>query len=370
MIKKLAILTLPVLILFLVVVPAPALVQSDISVTGSSVRVNFPLTLDFSAQVKSDSGISDIRLRYKVEQISYVDVTNEALVNFAPSKSVNVSYTLDMRKSGGLPTGAIMNYWWLVKNARGDSLETTAVRLQFDDNRFNWRNTSQGKISIFWYNGDNAFASDLMNTAQQALVRLSKDTGASLDRPVRIFIYSGAGDLQSAMVFPQEWTGGAAYSQNSVIVIGIAPNALAWGRGAMTHELAHIVVFQMTVNPYNEIPVWLNEGFAMYAEGALSPQYTSPLIKAVKQNSLLSVRSLSSPFSAITETSLLSYAQSYSLVDYLVSQYGSSNMLELFNTFKQGSDYDSAFSRVYGFDMDGLNAKWRENAKATYGGLN
>jgi hypothetical protein len=34
-------------------------------------------------------------------------------------------------------------------------------------------------------------------------------------------------------------------------------------------------------------------------------------------------------------------------------------MLELLNTFKQGSDYDGALRKVYGFDMDGLNTQWR-----------
>ena len=34
-------------------------------------------------------------------------------------------------------------------------------------------------------------------------------------------------------------------------------------------------------------------------------------------------------------------------------------MFELLNTFKQGSGYDEALLKVYGFDMDGLDALWR-----------
>jgi len=33
-------------------------------------------------------------------------------------------------------------------------------------------------------------------------------------------------------------------------------------------------------------------------------------------------------------------------------------MLELLNTFRQGSGYDEALQKVYGFDMDGLNELW------------
>jgi len=72
------------------------------------------------------------------------------------------------------------------------------------------------------------------------------------------------------------------------------------------------------------------------------------------------VQSLSSPFSAYAEESHLSYAQSYSLVEFLISNYGQGKMLELLNTFRLGSSYDGALEKVYGFDMDGLDALWRD----------
>jgi len=76
------------------------------------------------------------------------------------------------------------------------------------------------------------------------------------------------------------------------------------------------------------------------------------------------VRSLSSPFSAYTGQSILSYAQSYSLADFLINGYGQSKMLELLNTFSKGSGYDAALKKVYDFDMDGLNALWRDYVTA------
>ena len=116
----------------------------------------------------------------------------------------------------------------------------------------------------------------------------------------------------------------------------------------------------MTLNPYNELPTWLDEGLAMYTEGLLEPVYAARLNRAIAKNSLISVRSLSSPFSAYTAESLLSYAQSYSLVEFLIDNYGQGRMLELLLTFKQGSGYDAALEKVYGFDMGGLDALWRD----------
>jgi len=80
---------------------------------------------------------------------------------------------------------------------------------------------------------------------------------------------------------------------------------------------------------------------------------------AILEDELISVRSLCSPFSAYYEIACLSYAQSYSLVEYLLDNYGQDRMLELLTILKQGSTYDEALTEVYGFDIDGLDARWR-----------
>jgi hypothetical protein len=162
------------------------------------------------------------------------------------------------------------------------------------------------------------------------------------------------------MIFPQEWTGGVAYTRYGVIAIGIAPNNLRWGKRATVHELAHLVTQQMTFNPYNSLPNWLNEGLSMYAEGELEAMYVGYLERGVAEDSLISVRSLASPFSAFAGQTYIAYAQSYSLVEFLINSYGQDKMYELLSTFKQGSSYDGALIKVYGFDMDGLDGLWRD----------
>ncbi len=265
-----------------------------------------------------------------------------------------------MVKIGGLPPGSSVNYWWTVEDTSGDRIETVPSRIQFDDNRYAWYRLTEGEVTIYWYEGNDSFAREIMLSAQQALARLADDTGAYLEKPVKLYIYANAQDLQGAMIYPQEWTGGVAFTRYGIIAIGIAPDNLHWGNRAVAHELTHLVIHQMTLNPYSDLPNWLNEGLAMHTEGALGPQFTIYLNEATVEKNLISVRSLSSPFSAYAEQSYLSYAQSYSLVDFLISKYGQTQMLELLLTFRQGSSYDGALEKVYGFDMDGLDTLWQD----------
>jgi hypothetical protein len=263
-----------------------------------------------------------------------------------------------------LPPGAEVTYWWIIEDADGNRFETSPEITHFDDERYLWKSLTStvpqgGELSLFWYEGGDSFARELMDTCQEGLARLTQDIGTYPERPVKIYIYASTSDLKGAMIFPQEWTGGVAFTAFSTIAIGIPPSKLDWGKRALVHELTHLVVHQATFSPYGQLPIWLDEGLAMYNEGGLDPVFGSCLQEAILENKLISVRSLCSPFSAETEKARLSYAQSYSLVEYLLDNYGQDRMLELLTILKQGSTYDEALTGVYGFDIDGLDARWR-----------
>jgi len=359
MIKKATLLALAVCLFLALLSPGLVQAQGELTILDSSAQSEFPYRLNFSLSAESDVNITDIRLHYRVDRMGFAQVTSEVYIEFAPTNTVSFDWPLDMIKIGGLPTGSSLDYWWTVEDAKGDKVETAPARVKFDDTRYSWQSLIEGKVTICWYEGDQSFAQELMATAQQALARLAEDTGAELEKPAKLYIYANAQDLQGAMIYPQEWTGGVAFTRHGIMAIGIAPANLDWGKRAIAHELTHLVIHQMTFNPYIGLPTWLDEGLAMHTEGLLEPIFTDYLDRAIAENSLISVQSLSSPFSAYAEESLLSYAQSYSLLDFLITNYGQEKMLELLNTFRQGSSYDGALERVYGFDMDGLDALWR-----------
>ena len=358
MIKKASILAL-VVCLFLVLL-SPDLVQarSKLAILDSSAQVEFPFKLNFSLSAESDVNIIDIRLHYVVDRASSAQVTSEVYVDFEPDTTVDVAWTWDMRKTGGLPPGSNVDYWWVVEDVSGEKAEVDQTRIQFDDDRYYWYKLNEGNVTIYWHRGTRSFARELMAAAQQTLTRLTEDTGAYLEKPVKLYIYANAQDLREAMIYPQDWTGGVAFTRHGVIAIGIALDNLDWGKRAIAHELAHLVTHQMTFNPYGDLPTWLGEGLAMYAEGPLKLEFEYFLDKAITEENLIPVRSLSSPFSAYAGQSYLSYAQSYSLIEFLVDNYGQEKMLQLLNVFKEGSDYDTALEKVYGFDMNGLNTLW------------
>ena len=342
-----------------VISPLAVQAQGELAIVEGSVQIEFPSILEFKLSAQSNAEINEIRLHYVVSRVSYVPVTSEVFVEFQPGTAVDVNWTWDMRRTGGLPPETDIDFWWTVRDSQGNEVVTSPARIQFNDLRYEWRHITENMVKIYWYEGNETFVRELMATAQQVVSRLGRDTGAYLEQEVKIYIYANSGDLQGAMVFPQEWTGGVAYPRYGTIAIGISPGNLDWGKRAMAHELAHLVAHQMTLNPYNDVPTWLDEGLAMWAEGEPEVDLEAVFKRAAAEDKLVSVRSLSSPFSAHADEAGLSYLQSYSFVEYLISSYGQDKMLELLTTFRNGSGYDAALESTYGFDMDELNTLWR-----------
>ena len=338
----------------------PSFAASEISL-GSSVQVSFPTAIAFKVNAKSDANITQLRLHYIVKRENFAKVICEGWTQFKPSTSVNAEWIWDMRKNG-LPPGSKIEYWWTAQDAAGKTAESPHTPLSFDDNRHKWQSITKSPVTLYWYEGDKAFADALMNSAQQALQRIEKDTGAVPTGNVDIYIYASSDALRGAQLFAAQWEGGVTFGGFNIIAIGVATNELDYGLTAVPHELAHWAIGQVTFNNYGaDLPRWLDEGLATYAEGAPSQLYQKALDFAIKNNKLISVRSLSSPFSAVPQTAYISYAESNSIVTYLVKTYGKDKMIKLLDTFSGGSGYDAALKQVYGFDQSGLDIEWRKS---------
>jgi hypothetical protein len=367
--KKIFVPFLIIIALVAWLVPGAVQAAAGIVVSDSSAEVNFPASITFNIAAESDAAINDIRVHYTVERMAFAQVTAEVYVVFTPAKSVKTQYVWDMRKTGSLPPSTDITYWLTVTDSAGKKVETAPATIHFNDTRFDWKTIEQGQVTLYWYSGNDSFAADLMGAAQTALTRLADNTGAGLNTPVSIYIYGSQQDLLGAMIYEQDWAGGVAFSQYGIIAIGIetTQDQIDWGMRTIGHELTHLVEYQVTLNPYNYIPNWLSEGLAMYSEGPLELGFILALSRAEADNTFISVRSLCSPFPSDYTQTVLSYAESYKIVSYLIDKYGRDKMFSFLDSFKQGIGWDDALLAAYGFDMDELNSLWKTVPIAVYG---
>lgn len=334
--------------------------QNEIEVTANSTSIKFPLEIEFKLSARHTMNITDIRLRYTLDKISLAEVMSESFINFKPGKVVDVRWIMDMKKSGELPPGTKITYWWIITDIHGAKIQTDPIVITFDDQRFSWQSLTEEPVTIFWYSGSSSIVKELLKSAQQSIKKMTGDNGITLTRPIMVYLYASAEDLRGARPYSRGWEGGISYYNFAVVTTTLFSMNMEGSKAILNHELNHQVVRQLTYNPYVNLPLWLNEGLSVYAMGDMSVVYNSALRNAVTFKKIIPIKQLISQFSADSEIATCSYAESNSIVDYLISNYGQSKMVKLLDAFKHGYTDDEALMEVYGFDTDGLNSLWQK----------
>jgi hypothetical protein len=126
------------------------------------------------------------------------------------------------------------------------------------------------------------------------------------------------------------------------------------------HEISHLVIHSLVFNCVGAtLPTWLSEGLSERALGRISKAQNNELSAAIKDELLPPLRALEGTFSAFGDEAGLSYAQSYSVVSFMIAEYGSEKIGQLLTAVKSGQTIDEALQSIYGMDTDGLDAAWR-----------
>ena len=339
---------------------ASAFSSSLPGVTSNEIILNFPESATFRATFTSDVEIAAVVLEYGNEGQTCGEVIAKAFPQFTPGNTVSAEWTWEMRQSGSLPPGAQLWWRWRITDANGEETLTETETANWLDDIHDWRSMNNGDyLRLHWYEGDQTFAIDLAKAAYNGLQFNENNSGLKADAPIDIYIYASTDDLQEATLYEPAWTGGQAFPDQNIVIVGISPTDLDWGRDVIVHELTHVLVGHLTFSCLGDVPTWLNEGLAVYSEGELDQGSQRQLEDAIRDNTLLTIRSLSSGFSEVSDKAYLSYSESYSVTKFLIATYGQDRMTSLLVGLRDGLTIDEALQQSYGFNMEGLEAAWR-----------
>jgi hypothetical protein len=332
--------------------------QNNIQILDQSIESEFRDHITAYVSAQSQTEITEVEFFYRVKGQA---ATSRNVADFEAGNAVQAQYKIN-QKSIYFPPGTQVEYWWKLTDADDNTLKTDRELYLYLDNRYDFKTLSNERVTLYWYQGADSFGQTLFDQANKALDQLEKNTGISLEQPVKIFIYGSHADLMSAIaVGAQEWTGGQAFTNEGVVVMGVSPVELSWGLKATTHELTHLVIHQATDNPYGDLPRWLDEGLAVYNEDPerLDSQFRDSFEDAVASDSLMTLQTLSSTFPADSEVANLAYGQSGAVVKFIIDTYGPEAMKKLLEIFSEGALSDDALEQALGVDTRGLDNAWR-----------
>lgn len=333
-------------------------------VQKDQVSFDFPETATFSATLSSTSEITSIVLEYGTEQQTCGEVIAKAFPQFTPSKSVDAEWTWDMRQSGSLPPGADIWWRWRYTDSSGAEFVSEKQATTWLDDTHDWKTVSSGNLNVHYYGKDSAFAKSMLDAGVEGLRRNQEQAGLVNEEEMNVYVYPNYQDMQDAVLYEPSWTGGQAYSDFNIVIMGISNGDVTWDKNTIIHELTHLLVGHFTFSCIGTLPGWIEEGLAMFSEGQLDAGMQSALDRAINNDSLITLRSLNGGFSELPDKANLSYSQSYSVIKFMIDTYGQQKMTDLLIALRDAKPIDQALTEVYGFNTDGLDSAWRESVGA------
>lgn len=353
------------LILFLILLttlltPASVYAAPLADVQADTATLDFPNTVTFSATLSASAEITQVTLEYGSEQLNCGEVVAKAFPDFSPSNSLDVSWTWDMRQSGSLPPGTTIWWRWRYVDSAGKEFLSDTNTVIWLDSQHDWQTATGTNIRIHYYGASQSFAQSMVDAGLEGLRRNKDQAGMTPDIPVDIYVYPSYDEMRDAILYEPQWTGGLAYSDFSIIIMGTSGDA-NFDKATVIHEVTHVLVGRNAFTCIGFIPTWLNEGLAVYNEGPLDESMQAQFDIALRDDTFFPVRSLGGNFSEIPEKALLSYAQSYSVVNFMLETYGQEKMSQLLQALSDAEPVDDALLKIYAVDTDGLDTAWRES---------
>lgn len=330
--------------------------QTEIAVIPDEPTYTFNEQIQFSAQLRSAQPIKEALLLIQ----SGGEAAQVKVIQAEIEPDGKIQATLDLKESP-LRAFARVEYWYQVVPMEGEVYTGAHFSFEYSDNRFEWKTLSGDPFRIFWYEGDLAFAQEVMNVALAAQPRIQEFLEVYLPNSLRIYVYRSAAEMQAALSDASEnWVAGHADPELGVILVSLpaGPEQRLEMERQIPHEMMHIALHYTDANAYQRLPVWYNEGLASLVEFYPSPEYQAILERAFAAGELIPMGDLCQSFPVESSARLLAYAQAASFSRYLFNRYGSPGLNRLQAAFASGFDCQVAVERALDIAFDDLESNW------------
>lgn len=270
---------------------------------------------------------------------------------------------------GSLAPGAEVEYWFEIRGSSG-LMQTSTSSFTYLNQDFPWRRGSEGLVDIWSYTEDRDMVVGIRRGIRDALLLLDTDLGLRLKRPTRLVIYSDADRMRSALgTGTRPWVGAAASSSSNVMVMHVSehlsePDEVA---AVIAHELTHVVVDHATRNPFGYVPAWLHEGLATIVESSVFKrfEYDEVMKEAVDSNEFVTLRGISGSFPVQGRRAVQAYAQSKSLVDFIIGRWGVEAIDRILVAYGRGVSDAAAIRGALAVSIEDLEEQWLTSVGVT-----
>lgn len=226
----------------------------------------------------------------------------------------------------------------------------------------------KGKHFVVYYMEDEKAARATLNRAENYYKTITADLGFT--RHDRFWLWEKRVSIrlyQSREAFVKDtsapaWAAGAA-NHDKREISGVE-NMTSFVDGVLPHEMTHLM-FREFIGLGEDMPVWLNEGVAMWEEAGRRKDAREATAGLARSNRLIPLRKLMAmDVRKSDDTGLVTvfYAESIALVGYLIEEHGSDRFGKFCRGIRDGSGLEEALRLSYPAEIgtvEKLETEWK-----------
>jgi len=211
----------------------------------------------------------------------------------------------------------------------------------------------KGKHFLVYHVTNSVFADKISSRAEEYYNGITADLGFEKfdnfwvwENRAKIYIYPSRDDFMSATGSP-DWAIGKTVTSRREIYTFSGDDSFA--ESVLPHEMTHLIFREFT-GFKEEIPLWLNEGLAQWEEQAKRTQAVKVAKRLITGNRYVPLSSLMS----VDVKKLVAdgnagefYAQSASLVGFLIEKHGSERFRKMCGHLRDGKTMDDSLRFAY-----------------------
>jgi len=224
---------------------------------------------------------------------------------------------------------------------------------------------------VFYFSPpDQKLAGYLAGLSEKIYADIVSDAGVEPRPGVEIYIEHTHEAFLSRQPHPvkaPEWAAGLAYPELNLMILK-APHAALYGTidpvKTLRHELSHLVLHQALAGA--RIPRWLDEGFAMYEAREWTLRTTAVITAVTLKKNFIPLASLNQEFPIAFNEAEAAYAESFSMVSYLLSSRGREAFHQLILNLKKGETLSQCMQDAFGLSFYMMEQRWHRYLRLRY----
>ncbi len=343
----------------------PALAYYHNSWTSKSwAEVHFGEEIIFHLEIEGERKIvrAWVELGFKEEPLKLIfQLTPHKL---APPLSKLSLISRVEAEAGDIPAGTVIYFRWCWEDIEGGITRGDIKSLIYRDESFAWQIIESDHFYVYYPKGKGKIGRKVSSSAEKIYRSVTEALKFIPPQKINIYLYISHQDYMEAVGRDRTWEAGSTYPEFNLIII--KPVDI---EGLLHHEFVHIVFGQATNNNYT-VPAWFNEGLATYLAGEFNFWRQNLVLLAVVRESTLNLYEMSD-FAMLSDDDIsLAYAQSYKVIEYLVSNYGEDILTNIETSLAEGVSFEEALWKFTSKDITSLDGDWMRWLKASYVGNN